>query len=65
MTTNTIHAAVETPSGVRGGSSAALYGAEVPAYNTLVDVSREVNQDFMREHGKSAERLGEHRTRHC
>ncbi len=37
---------------------AALYGAEVPAYNTLVDVSREVNQDFMRKHGKSAERLG-------
>jgi uncharacterized glyoxalase superfamily metalloenzyme YdcJ len=37
---------------------AALYGAEVPAYNALVDVSRDVNQDFMRKHGKSAERLG-------
>jgi uncharacterized glyoxalase superfamily metalloenzyme YdcJ len=37
---------------------AALYGAEVPAYNTLVDVSRDVDQELMRKHGKSVERLG-------
>jgi uncharacterized glyoxalase superfamily metalloenzyme YdcJ len=37
---------------------AALYGTEVPAYNTLVDVSREVNEDFRRAHGAEAERLG-------
>ena len=37
---------------------AKLYGAEVPAYNTLVDVSREVNEDFIARHGADAERLG-------
>jgi uncharacterized glyoxalase superfamily metalloenzyme YdcJ len=37
---------------------ASLYGTEVPAYNTLVDISREVNQDFIAAHGADAERLG-------
>ena len=37
---------------------ASLYGTEVPAYNTLVDVSREVNHDFIAAHGADAERLG-------
>ncbi|MFE4544270.1 2-oxoadipate dioxygenase/decarboxylase family protein [Arthrobacter sp. NPDC056727] len=37
---------------------ATLYGNEVPAYNTLVDVSREVNEDFIRRNGQAAERLG-------
>ena len=37
---------------------ATLYGTEVPAYNTLVDVSREVNEDFIRRNGQDAERLG-------
>ena len=37
---------------------ARLYGDEVPAYNTLVEVSREVNEDYVREHGADAERLG-------
>ncbi|NLT25976.1 MAG: VOC family protein [Microbacteriaceae bacterium] len=37
---------------------AKLYGTEVPAYNTLVDVSREVNEDFIARHGADAERLG-------
>lgn len=37
---------------------ATLYGNEVPAYNTLVDVSREVNEDFIRKNGADAERLG-------
>ena len=42
---------------------AGLYGTEVPAYNTLVDVSREVNEDFVAAHESSgtrtdAERLG-------
>ncbi len=35
-----------------------LYGSEVPAYHTLVDVSREVNEDFLALHGAEAERLG-------
>lgn len=35
-----------------------MYGSEVPAYNTLVDVSTEVNQDHMRHAGVEAERLG-------
>ena len=35
-----------------------LYGSEVPAYHTLVDVSREVNEDFLARHGADAERLG-------
>ena len=37
---------------------ATLYGNEVPAYNTLVDVSQEVNEDFIRRNGQAAERLG-------
>lgn len=35
-----------------------MYGEEVPAYNTLVDVSAEVNQDFLTRNGAHAERLG-------
>ncbi|MEV0522302.1 VOC family protein [Streptomyces sp. NPDC050439] len=35
-----------------------MYGREVPAYNTLVDVSREVNEDTLRAQGADAERLG-------
>lgn len=36
----------------------ALYGTEVPAYNTLVDVSTAVNADAMKHAGADAERLG-------
>ena len=39
-------------------SLATLYGQEVPAYTTLVDVSRAVNSDFADAHGADAERLG-------
>jgi uncharacterized glyoxalase superfamily metalloenzyme YdcJ len=39
-------------------SLATLYGHEVPAYTTLVDVSRAVNEDFVAAHGADAERLG-------
>lgn len=35
-----------------------LYGREVPAYNTLVAVSADVNRDFLRDHGADAERFG-------
>lgn len=35
-----------------------MYGQEVPAYTTLVDVSREVNEDVLGERGAAAERLG-------
>ncbi|MGY0056328.1 2-oxoadipate dioxygenase/decarboxylase [Streptomyces sp. LZ34] len=35
-----------------------MYGKEVPAYTTLVDVSREVNEDVLRAQGADAERLG-------
>src|SRR5699024_7108863 len=35
-----------------------MYGEEVPAYNTLVDVSTEVNRDSMERVGANAERLG-------
>lgn len=35
-----------------------MYGREVPAYTTLVDVSREVNGDVLRARGADAERLG-------
>ncbi|MEU6775032.1 VOC family protein [Streptomyces sp. NPDC046759] len=35
-----------------------MYGQEVPAYATLVDVSREVNEDVLRARGADAERLG-------
>ena len=37
---------------------ARLYGTEVPAYDTLVEVSREVNSDFVARHGADAARLG-------
>lgn len=36
----------------------AMYGDEVPAYNTLVEVSTEVNEDFLKRKGAEAERLG-------
>lgn len=36
----------------------ALYGTEVPAYTTLVDVSTEVNERVLRRKGAEAERLG-------
>ncbi|MGW1719807.1 2-oxoadipate dioxygenase/decarboxylase [Streptomyces sp. NPDC002156] len=35
-----------------------LYGTEVPAYTTLVDVSHEVNQRVMRRDPEAAQRLG-------
>ena len=35
-----------------------LYGAEVPAYTTLVEVSQEVNQRVIAREGADAERLG-------
>ncbi|MEU6199534.1 VOC family protein [Streptomyces sp. NPDC047061] len=35
-----------------------MYGREVPAYTTLVDVSREVNEDVLHARGADAERLG-------
>ena len=35
-----------------------MYGEEVPAYKTLVEVSTEVNADYRRRHGEDAERLG-------
>lgn len=35
-----------------------LYGAEVPAYKTLVEVSQEVNQRVIAREGADAERLG-------
>ncbi|MBL1111282.1 VOC family protein [Streptomyces sp. 110] len=35
-----------------------MYGQEVPAYTTLVDVSREVNEDVLRARGADATRLG-------
>lgn len=37
---------------------AALYGNEVPAYNDLVEISKEVNEDYIRIHGEDAARLG-------
>lgn len=36
----------------------AMYGTEVPAYNTLVDVAQEVNREVMARMGAGAERLG-------
>lgn len=36
----------------------ALYGAEVPAYTTLVEVSQQVNQRVLAAQGAEAERLG-------
>lgn len=35
-----------------------LYGTEVPAYNTLVEVSQEVNERVIARSGRHAERLG-------
>jgi uncharacterized glyoxalase superfamily metalloenzyme YdcJ len=35
-----------------------MYGREVPAYTTLIEVSREVNADVARARGADAERLG-------
>ena len=35
-----------------------MYGREVPAYLTLVDVSRQVNEDVIHARGADAERLG-------
>ncbi|MEV0236692.1 VOC family protein [Nonomuraea sp. NPDC050786] len=35
-----------------------MYGTEVPAYNTLVDVAQEVNGEVMARMGADAERLG-------
>ncbi|MDO5727771.1 MAG: DUF1338 family protein, partial [Bowdeniella nasicola] len=35
-----------------------MYGTEVPAYTTLVDVSTKVNQEYMDKVGAAAERLG-------
>lgn len=39
-------------------SLSALYGAEVPAYATLVEVAQEVNAAVLRKRGAQAERLG-------
>ncbi|MDJ1135022.1 2-oxoadipate dioxygenase/decarboxylase [Streptomyces iconiensis] len=36
-----------------------LYGEEVPAYTTLVEVSQQVNADVIAERGSDAERLGD------
>lgn len=35
-----------------------MYGREVPAYTTLVEVSSAVNEDFLGRHGDDAQRLG-------
>ena len=35
-----------------------MYGREVPAYTTLLDVSHEVNADVVAKHAADAERLG-------
>ena len=47
-----------TSSRVRAAGSPTMYGREVPAYNTLVEVSPEVNEAYAAEHGADAERLG-------
>nr|NLI51738.1 VOC family protein [Propionibacterium sp.] len=39
-------------------SLSAMYGAEVPAYATLVEVSTAVNRDHLAAHPETAERLG-------
>lgn len=39
-------------------SLSVVYGEEVPAYNTLVDVSTAVNEDYLQRKGAEAERLG-------
>jgi uncharacterized glyoxalase superfamily metalloenzyme YdcJ len=38
---------------------AAMYGREVPAYETLVEVTREVNADVVARRGDAAQRLGD------
>ena len=38
---------------------AAMYGREVPAYETLVEVTREVNADVVARRGDDAQRLGD------
>ncbi|HEU4912018.1 MAG TPA: DUF1338 domain-containing protein, partial [Actinomycetes bacterium] len=35
-----------------------MYGGEVPAYTTLVEVAHSVNQDVLAAQGREAERLG-------
>lgn len=35
-----------------------MYGTEVPAYTTLVEVTQQVNADVLAKHGADAERLG-------
>ncbi|MFF4414387.1 2-oxoadipate dioxygenase/decarboxylase family protein [Streptosporangium sp. NPDC001559] len=50
-----------TPTELRtrfASSLSALYGREVPAYTTLVEVSQEVNADVIASSGAEAERLG-------
>jgi uncharacterized glyoxalase superfamily metalloenzyme YdcJ len=37
---------------------AAMYGREVPAYETLVEVTHEVNADVVARCGDAAQRLG-------
>lgn len=37
---------------------AVMYGTEVPAYTTLLDVSHEANRDVLSARGANAERLG-------
>lgn len=39
-------------------SLSGMYGHEVPAYTTLLDVSQEVNEDVLATRGDAAERLG-------
>lgn len=50
-----------TPAQLRAGFShrlSIMYGTEVPAYTTLVEVSEEVNRDFLATEGGDAQRLG-------
>jgi uncharacterized glyoxalase superfamily metalloenzyme YdcJ len=59
MTTVTARAVSSTELRARFAATlSALYGSEVPAYNTLVDVSHEVNQRVLEREGVEAERLG-------
>jgi uncharacterized glyoxalase superfamily metalloenzyme YdcJ len=37
---------------------AGMYGTEVPAYHTLVDMCREVNEETLRARGRAVQRLG-------
>ena len=59
--TSTQRTATVTQAGLRAAFAlrlAELYGTEVPAYNVLVEVSREVNADAAAAQGAAAERLG-------